>query len=82
MRHKHIAITGRRPGDDEDCCFVFKDMTLDESYQAFSDAVYAAAFSSDPLALEACRQDNKDQYGSSVYITHVIVSNTPMTIMV
>lgn len=85
MQHKHIAVIGRIPHDDEDSCFIFNNMTLDESYQAFSDAIYKKMLSdSEPTALEACCQDNIAQEAPDrdVYITHVIVSDAPMKIMV
>ena len=43
-KHKSIAIVGRIPGDDNDTCIVFSDMTDEEARVAFAEDISEMAF--------------------------------------
>ena len=86
-KHKSIAIIGRIPGDDNDTCIVFSDMTDEEARVAFTEDIYEMAFSHVQDEADRKRQIEEDrarcikEHGGDlgVFIEHTLVSDSTIT---
>ena len=66
-----IAVTGRIPGRDEDCTFVFGNASRDEAEALFEGAIYE----SEP---EGARDLALHRHGKAVFVTNLLVSDSPI----
>ena len=84
-RHNHIAVIGRIPGDDDDSCKLYHDVTEPEAREAFAVDMFEDEFSHVDDAAERSRlaAEERDrsaaEYGGlGVYITHTLASASPI----
>jgi len=68
---KWFAVTGRIPGDDEDSCLVFQDVSRGGAIESFEQAMFEGKPSE-------ARDNVFNEHGASVFINSVVVSNTPI----
>ena len=86
-KHASIAIIGRIPGDDNDTCIVFHDLTDEEARTAFAEDIYEMAFSHVQDEADRKRQIEEDrarcikEHGGDlgVFIEHTLVSDSTIT---
>ncbi len=71
MKHAHIAVIGRIPGQDDDSCLLLRDLTVDEAKEAFAIDIYEDS-GEDPEEVE-------EVTGHRVYISHILTSESPIT---
>lgn len=70
---KTYAVVGRIPGDDEDSCYTFSAKSREKAIEMFDAALY-----DDSGLDEGHRTRNIVGHGCSVFINHVLVSDTPI----
>lgn len=71
MRHNSIAIIGRVPGDDEDSCYVYENMSESEALKAFEIEVYEDSTDTPELI--------EKEHGVTIFHNMTLVSDSPIT---
>lgn len=66
--HKHLAVIGRIPGQDEDTLLQFEEMTARAAVAEFTTQMYGGRVP-DP---------KQTRFGETIYVTHLLVSDSPI----
>jgi hypothetical protein len=73
IKYPHLAVIGRIAGDDEDNVKLYTNLTSKEATDAFKED--SKEEDADDYAA-ACQKYGEDD---SIYITHILVSQTPIS---
>lgn len=69
LRHKHVCVIGRIPGEDEDSCFTYRDCSLAEARLQFANEMFCG---DEDLRDATIREIGGDL---GVFITRMLWSN-------
>lgn len=72
---KFYAVIGRIPGDDDDSCYTYEVATRQEAVKAFKKDIYNDSEGSEA---EDAKENIFKEYGVTVFIAHVLCSDSPI----